>query len=109
MISVAEFSNAVGMQNDAVAVAFAAAWDSVLDFMLSPRGEQSLARQFKQMDTDGSGDLDFDELGSGLAKCGVRMTPREQRLFLRALDESGDGKVAQLSSLPCDDFFLFFF
>ena len=92
-MSLTEFSKAVSEQNDAVATAFTTSWEAVLDFALSPKGGQSLARQFELMDEDKSGELDFDELGRGLAKCGVRLTPREQRLFLRSLDESGDGKV----------------
>jgi Ca2+-binding EF-hand superfamily protein len=100
MVSLTEFSKAVSQQNDAVATAFTSSWEAVLDFALSPKGGQSLARQFELMDEDKSGELDFDELGRGLAKCGVRLTPREQRLFLRSLDESGDGKVRRALFLP---------
>ena len=92
-VSLSEFTAAVAIQNDAVATAIAAAWEAVIDFTMNSRGVQSLAKQFKMMDTDGSGDLDFEELGKGLAKCGVRLTPREFRLFSHSLDVSGDGKV----------------
>ena len=101
MLSLTEFSKAVSLQNDAVAAAFTTSWEAVLDFALSPKGGQSLARQFELMDEDRSGELDFEELGRGLAKCGVRLTPREQRLFLRSLDESGDGKVRKDLPIPC--------
>ena len=92
-VSLSEFTAALAIQNDAVATAIAAAWEAVIDFTMNSRGVQSLAKQFKMMDTDGSGDLDFEELGKGLAKCGVRLTPREFRLFSHSLDVSGDGKV----------------
>ena len=92
-VSLSEFTAAVAQQNRNVAEAEISAWDRVLDYSLSAKGVESLAKQFKAMDTDGSGDLDMQEFGLGLARCGVTLSPREFRLFSRAVDVSGDGKV----------------
>jgi len=36
----------------------------------------------------------LSELGQGLIQCGVRLAPRELRLFLGSIDESGDGQIS---------------
>ncbi len=93
-VSEHEFLAAVGQQMDAMEIAFHTAWDQILDFFLSPKGGHSLEIQFDHFDEDGSGNLSFDELRKGLLRCGVQLSPREFRLFVKSIDSSGDGEVS---------------
>ena len=84
-------------QRKLVEAALGSAWECVLDFAIDNEGSgQTLEGLFTQMDDDGSGCLDFEELAKGLYDLGVRMKPRGLRAFRKDVDASGDGQVDPL-------------
>jgi Ca2+-binding EF-hand superfamily protein len=56
-------------------------------------GIRTLAVEFKSMDNDGSGRLNFEDLSVGLREFGVEITDAQTRLLLKAFDKNGDGTV----------------
>ena len=59
----------------------------------SSRTGKKVYEHFREMDTDGSGDLDQDELALALRKMGLHLRPWEVRLVMIAMDGDGDGSV----------------
>ena len=49
---------------------------------------------FREFDTDGSGQLDIEELGKGLEKIGVEVDDKVVKHFKDELDTDGDGQVS---------------
>jgi hypothetical protein len=63
---------------------------------------------FREIDEDGSGTLDADEIRQLVARLGRRLSDKELHAAMREMDESGDGEVdfeefEQCASLPADD------
>ncbi len=50
-------------------------------------------RSFEEMDSDGSGKLDYDELKFALQKMGIDLNDDEMAVLLKRLDTDGDGDV----------------
>ena len=49
---------------------------------------------FKEFDTDGSGQIDLDELAAALAKGGKKLDRAECEKILKEVDTDGDGKIS---------------
>ena len=55
--------------------------------------ETQLRLAFIEMDADGSGYLDRDELGLALSKAGISLSAQQIITIHRKLDTGGDGKI----------------
>lgn len=60
---------------------------------LSEEEITGLKEMFKSMDTDGSGTLTYEELKTGLAKQGAKLTENEVRQLMEAADVDGNGSI----------------
>ena len=90
-VSLVEFTSAVRAEKEALSVALASAWSSVR--AVSKRQGRELERLFRETDTDQSGGLELSELSQLMARCGAKLSPREQRMLMQSIDEDGDGSV----------------
>jgi Ca2+-binding EF-hand superfamily protein len=72
------------------------AWKLLLEKVDSdPSGwSTSVKSLFRSMDTDASGKVDVEELGSCLKKVGVRLNGDQVLSFLNDIDANGDGRVS---------------
>ena len=52
-----------------------------------------LRHAFKQCDTDGTGDLQLDEMHAALKKIGHPLSDKEIRDLMKEADVNGDGKI----------------
>ena len=57
-------------------------------------GVQGLARNFRICDTNGSGQLDEEELAKCFRLCKVQLHPDEAQAIFRAFDTSGNGTLS---------------
>ena len=55
---------------------------------------EHLDERFKEADLDGSGELDFEELGEFCKKLGMNFTHREWELLVESLDADNSGTVS---------------
>ena len=55
---------------------------------------EHLDERFKEADLDGSGELDFEELGEFVKKLGMNFTHREWELLVESLDADNSGTVS---------------
>ena len=55
---------------------------------------EHLDERFKEADLDGSGELDFEELGEFCKKQGMNFTNREWELLVESLDADNSGTVS---------------
>jgi len=75
-------------------------WKTVLKKLDNSDGKltkEKLLHIFDQIDQegDGNGEIDLDELTSGLQMAGVKMKPYEMARLFRAADEDGDGVITR--------------
>jgi hypothetical protein len=75
------------------------AWEALLAHLSTSRGGRDVLDLFTRSDRDGDGYLDVDELVSGLAACGVVLSPRQARALLKDLDANGDGRLSEAEFL----------
>ena len=90
-VSLVEFTSAVQAEREALSAALGSAWSAVR--AVSKRQGRDLERLFRETDTDGSGGLELLELAELMARCGAKLSPREQRVLMQSIDEDGDGSV----------------
>lgn len=60
------------------------------------RADVSLPELFAEIDKDGSGQIDAQELRAGMASLGLRFDDIQLRILMRYMDESGDGQLDTL-------------
>ncbi|PWA61673.1 hypothetical protein CTI12_AA373060 [Artemisia annua] len=60
---------------------------------LSAEEIQGLKSMFKNMDTDNSGTITYEELKSGLARLGSKLTEAEVKQLMEAADVDGNGSI----------------
>lgn len=53
----------------------------------------TVAKLFKKLDSDGSGDIDYAELKSGLAKLGLSVMTQDADDLIASIDTDNDGKI----------------
>jgi Ca2+-binding EF-hand superfamily protein len=74
-----------------------AAWDAVLRSVNGVNKGSSLKEKvetlFADFDSDGTGELDIEELVEGLQSCGIRLNHRQQAAFVKSVDEHVDGNI----------------
>ncbi|KAL7541295.1 hypothetical protein ACHAXR_012038 [Thalassiosira sp. AJA248-18] len=80
-------------------------WDQVLEQMATSmndgNGPSALANLspsqvdnvFDEIDSDGSGEIDADELKEALEKMGIKLTKKNVETMIAVIDENGDGVV----------------
>ena len=74
--------------------ALESAWDKILGFLKSStEASKAVVGLFTDLDKDGSGGVDIDELSSGFADLGVDLTISEAKAFHMACDKNGDGQM----------------
>eukprot|EP00615_Pteridomonas_danica_P015214 CAMPEP_0114402692 /NCGR_PEP_ID=MMETSP0102-20121206/18220_1 /TAXON_ID=38822 ORGANISM="Pteridomonas danica, Strain PT" /NCGR_SAMPLE_ID=MMETSP0102 /ASSEMBLY_ACC=CAM_ASM_000212 /LENGTH=86 /DNA_ID=CAMNT_0001566461 /DNA_START=72 /DNA_END=329 /DNA_ORIENTATION=+ len=72
------------------------AWDTIYKAIRAGEGldvNEKLINLFKQMDTDNSGDLEPDEVGTALKSVGIVLNGRQLTALVRSVDMDGDGLV----------------
>ena len=72
------------------------AWDGIFTALNGEEGSnlrEKIENFFKKIDSDGSGELDKDELVSGLKVCGVELADDALNAFLMTADVNGDGNL----------------
>jgi Ca2+-binding EF-hand superfamily protein len=84
-----------GGANDYLVKATEGAWTNILRMANEdPRGWQNrIKNMFKRFDTDGSGDIDIEELGAGIQSLGVKLTRHELNAFASDIDDDGGGTI----------------
>lgn len=69
-------------------------WPKVLAWFRKKKERAGQLKQmFKDLDTDGSGDLDIEELVDGMKKMGLVLSEEEWPAYFEALDANGDKKI----------------
>jgi Ca2+-binding EF-hand superfamily protein len=91
IVSLREFTSAVGEEREGRSQVVSSAWSSVLEASRKHRG--GLAGLFRDSDRDADGGLELDEVAGMMAKCGSRLSPREVRVFMQSMDGDRDGTV----------------
>jgi len=82
-------------------------WTSALDTMVLKRSNGELADMkffmdlFDQADTDGSGDVDGDELFEVLTQAGLSVTKEGIHTMIAHVDEDGDGDISRVEWEAC--------
>jgi Ca2+-binding EF-hand superfamily protein len=64
-------------------------------------GLRGLARNFKICDTNGSGQLDFEELAKCCKLCKLNLQPYEVEELLNFFDSGASSEVRQSCNNPC--------
>ena len=92
-------------------VAQEAAWKKVKRTLLAKLGPQALksveatkargAEIFKEMDTDGSGFIDSNELKTAFGVVGVELTSKELKDMMNETDRDGDCKISSAEFENC--------
>ena len=91
LISREEFIQSVARERALVNMAFNRAWESVVKAMEKDRVD--IEAEFRRIDTDGSGEISMQELGSALSSQGVKLSERELRLLFESIDVSKEGNI----------------
>jgi len=91
LISREEFIQSVAREQSLVNMAFNRAWESVVRAMEKDRVD--IEAEFRRIDTDGSGEISMQELGSALSSQGVKLSDRELRLLFESIDVSKEGNI----------------
>ncbi|XP_050919239.1 uncharacterized protein LOC127136760 [Lathyrus oleraceus] len=68
----------------------------VMDENLSEEEIKGLKAMFANMDTDGSGTITYEELKTGLARIGSRLSETEVKQLMEAADVDGNGSIDYL-------------
>ena len=84
-----------GGGNDALVKATDAAWEKIIKMALGdPKGwKERIKVMFKRFDTDGSGDIDVEELGAGLSSLGIVLKRHEVYSYASDVDDDGGGTI----------------
>ena len=68
--------------------------------MFTPQDLKALREQFNSVDSDGSGSIDAEEMGTICAELGEKLSKKQLRALIKEVDTNGNGTV-EWEGVPC--------